>query len=379
MMLRRALLVSAIALPGPIGLGAQARAGVRSAVVYETYSFQEGYFVDTFSELTIPFGVTIPLGPGQRITLSSAFARVELTSGDPTQFEDQEISGLLDAEVRLTRDIIPGRLSLIAIGAIPTGIAEVAQEDFAVLVGLTSEVLNFTAQNLGTGGSAGGGLVGAIPVGQFAIGFAGTYTASFPYIVQQNDTTKLRPGNEFRIRFGVEGAAARRTYIRAATVYARSQQDEIGGVTVNGLGNRFIGYLSVNQGFGNASATVYGFDVIRGNPQLEPTVVGTVFLPKSRLAGIGAQVAVGLRGTTTVTPLLEYRVSDADLDPVTEELERQGKAFRFGVELRQHLGSAGTLLLNLERMTGDITDISMGLASIDVSGTKIGVGLEIIP
>ena len=54
-------------------------------------------------------------------------------------------------------------------------------EDEAVLTALSSQVIGFSTTNLGTGGQAGAGFVGAFPLGKMALGIAGTYTHSLAY------------------------------------------------------------------------------------------------------------------------------------------------------------------------------------------------------
>ena len=79
----------------------------------------------------------------------------------------------------------------------------------------------------------------------------------------------------------------------------------VGGVdaTQNGVGSRLITYLSLNQGLGAAkSFTLYGFDVLRGQPQLEQTAVGAAVLPRGNLLALGARFDLGLAPATTVSP-----------------------------------------------------------------------------
>ena len=68
----------------------------------------------------------------------------------------------------------------------------------------------------------GGGFVGAAPLGKFALGFGGTYRLPLPYTPVLGQTSSLQPGAEIRVRGGLEGTLARKTYLRMAGIFARS-------------------------------------------------------------------------------------------------------------------------------------------------------------
>src|SRR5262249_14520496 len=145
----------------------------RTAVIFEGYKFDPGLVFNKVVELTIPVGLTAQLGRFGAFALSTGYAKVDLTTADPSQLSSQSISGLLDTEGRLSINLVPGKLMLLMTGAIPTGTKTVQQEQLPILGALSSDVIGFSAANLGTGGNVGGGLAGAVPIGKFALGLAG--------------------------------------------------------------------------------------------------------------------------------------------------------------------------------------------------------------
>jgi hypothetical protein len=297
---------------------AQTRTQVRVTPIFENYSFDAGLAFSSVSEFTVPVGIDMQLGRLGALAISTGFARVSLTSTDKTQLPDQQVSGLLDTELRLAHELVPGKLS--------------------------SDVIGFSAASLGSGGNVGGGLIGAIPLGGWAVGLGATYKLPLSYQPVVGRTDALKPGAEVRFRGGLEGALGRTTYLRVATIYARTSKDEVGGVTLNGVGNRLISYASVSQGFGNHQLTFYGFDVLRGDPQAEATALGAAILPKGNLVAAGARGAFRLDPAMTLSPNFEVRYSAAAADTASSTLERLGRSLRVGADLRRDDGNTATEL-----------------------------------
>ena len=104
-----------------------------------------------------------------------------LRSTDPQQLSNQNIAGMLDTEARLSINLVSGRLVALATGAIPTGTKTVQQEQLSVLGAISSDVIGFSASNLGSGGHVGAGFVGATPVGKFALGYGATFRLPLSY------------------------------------------------------------------------------------------------------------------------------------------------------------------------------------------------------
>jgi len=311
--------------------------------------------------------------------LSSGYARVDLRSTDTT-LGDQQLSGLLDTEARLSVNLVPGKLVMLVTGAVPTGIKTVQQKELAILGALSSDVVGFAASNLGSGGNVGGGLVGAFPLGRWAAGFGATFRQPMGYAPVLGEDEQLKPGSEIRLRAGLEGPLARRTYVRTAAILARTSKDRIAFAgadsTRNGVGNRLITYLSVNQGIRSFSLTAYVFDVLRGDPQMEPTAVGAAVLPRGNVLALGGRLDVPLGGATTVTPNAEWRASDAAPNDTTTALERLGTSLRYGVDVRHRLTRSMAVVFQGAGTSGYIVQAG---DRVNLSGYRVGLHLELTP
>lgn len=374
-MIRAALSLISVSVLAAAGLLAQT--SVRTAVLFENYTFDSLLVFRSISELSVPLVIDARLGPAVDLTLSSGYVRSDLKTRDPSQLSDQQLSGPIDTEIRVGYHLVPGRLILIATGGIPSGRKTVAFDQLAILGALSSDIIGFSAANLGSGGNLGGGFVGALPLGRWALGLGATYRYSLSYqpIADQPDTT-LQPGAEMRLRAGIEGPLARRTYLRFAGVLAARQKDRVNQRTLHGVGNRLIGYLAVNQGLGIASLTLYAFDVFRSDPQIEPTAAGAAILPRGNLFALGGSLALRLTDRTALAPRFEYRSSALAQDTTDTTLRRAGESWRVGAELRQDLGAAFSLVLQGSWVTGSVVQAG---SETGLGGYRFGVVLELRP
>jgi hypothetical protein len=348
---------------------------VRAAAIFESYTFDAGLPFSKVSEFTVPVTITYQLGRFGSIAVSSGYASVDLNSADTDQLPNQTLSGLLDTEARLTVNVIPGRLVALFTGAIPTGVGTVAFEELSVLGAISSDVIGFSTNDFGMGGSVGGGFAGAVPLGRMAVGFGGTFKRPISYSPVAGQPQSLRPGSEFRLRTGIQGPLARRTYMRVAAIYAQRQKDEIDGVVQNGVGNRFTGYLSVDQGIGSKQLTVYVFDVFRANPQIEQTAVGAAFLPRGNLVGVGGELSIPVGFTTSVVPKLEFRHSMAAPDTVNTSLQKLGSSLRIGADFRARATQRLAVVFHADGVTGSVRESG---TDIGLQGFRAAIHIEIM-
>lgn len=360
---------------------AQGRWNGRTAALFESYSFGAGLSFNRVSEFTVPLGLTYNLGTFGNVALSTGYASVSLRSADTAKLPDQQLSGLLDTEARLSINLVPGKVVGLVTGAIPTGIKTVQQEELSILGALSSDIVGFAASNLGSGGNVGAGVVGAFPVGRWAAGFGATFKQPMGYQPVLGVTDQLKPGNEMRLRGGLEGALARRTYLRLTGILVRTAKDRIAfsGIdsTRNGVGSRLITYLSVNQAIRSLSLTVYGFDVLRASPQVEATALGAAKLPRGNLASAGVRLELPLGGATTLTPNFEWRSSAQAADSAgTGPLSNLGSSVRLGIDARHRLTNGAALVLQGGYASGHVLQ---GGSRINLSGYRVALHLELTP
>ena len=360
----------------PTAVAAQGDLDVRVSTLFESYSFDTGLPFKKVTEFTVPLSITYQLGRFGNVALSSGYATVSLTSSDPTQLADQTVSGVLDTEARLSVNVVPGRLVALFTGSVPTGVTTVAFEELSILGAISSDVIGFSTSNFGTGGSVGGGFAGAVPLGRMAVGFGATYKRSLEYQPVRGRPDALRPGAEVRLRTGIEGPIARRTYIRLAGIYARREKDHVDDATQNGVGNRIVGYAAVNHGLGSSQITLYVFDVFRGDPQIEQTAIGAASLPRGNLLGAGGEVTIPIGVTSSLVPRFEFRRSSAENENISPpKFERLGQSLRVGVDFRARAMQNVAIVAHVDALTGSVR---LSGADIGITGFRAALHIELM-
>ncbi len=356
-------------------LTAQVYPDVHSAVIYETYDFDEGLEFGRLSEITIPVGIGVPLGRWGSLALSSAWVNVELKSADGGAI--QRLKGIVDTDVRFSVNVLPGRLMLLAGGVIPTGIQTVDGTDLGILAAIASDVIGLATNDLGAGGSAGFGFAGAVPVGKLALGISSTVNTNFAYQPVSDTTARLRPGNVLKVRAGLEGPLARRSYFRLAGVVSVSSKDQIDSSPVNSAGNRLTGYLSFNQGMGSTTLILYAFDVYRTDPHIQSTALGTAALPPGNLFGAGLRWDILVGRMWTLTPRTEFRNSQlAPFETPDAPLELAGRSLRAGVDVTSRATPWLTIALQADGLTGFIVEEGQ---RVGMTGFRVAVHGEFTP
>jgi hypothetical protein len=358
-------------------LSAQANVGVNTAFLFEKYSFDSDLSYSEVTEMTLPFTFTAPLGRGSAFTLSGGYTWVTVATPSGESQAEQAVSGLIDTEARLVVGLVPDRFNLLLTAVAPTGMEALEVEDEAVLTALSSPVIGFSTTNLGTGGNVGAGLVGALPLGDMALGIAGSYTHPLAYIPVVGQTSEWKPGGELRIRAGLEGTVAPRTYIRVATIFGVRKKDQVDGEERGGLGNQLHTYFSLNHGIESAALSFYAVNSYRSAPQIEATAVGAVRLPKGNLFALGAKVEIPVTRETRFVPQVEYRrLAEAPRDGTGDgSLESAGSTFRVGADLRLPLNQRFAVVVEANGLFGNV-GAGEG-ATAGVSGFRAGLHLEV--
>ncbi len=149
-------------------------------------------------------------------------------------------------------------------------------------------------------------------------------------------------------------------------MFAHRQKDEISETldapneTQNGIGNRLIGYVSFDQGLGNANLVLYAFDVFRMDPQREETAVGAALFPRGNLVAFGARLIMRPGRQTSLIPRMEFRESRSAPDADTKDLQLAGRSFRLGIDLQRTLSRRFTLVLQGSGVFGIVVPPATG-------------------
>ena len=358
-------------------LSAQGGLSVNSALLFERYSFDSGLSYSEVSEFSIPVTFMAPVGNRANLTVSGGFTRVSIVGSPEASQEDQSVSGLFDTEARLVVALVPDRFNLLMTAVVPTGMEALDIGEEAVLRALSSQVIGFSTTSLGSGGGAGAGFVGAIPLGEMALGFAGSYTHSLAYSPVVGQDGEWKPGGEVRVRAGLEGTVGPRSYLRLAAIVGARQKDLVDGEETGSVGKQIHAYASLNHGIESGSFTVFAVNSYRSAPQIEPTAVGAVLMPKGNLLSLGARMEIPVARETRLVPRVEYRrLMEAPRDGTGEGgLESAGSTFRVGADVRFPLTRNLAVVAEGNGLFGNVGD-GEG-STVGVNGFRAGLHLEV--
>ena len=260
---RRVSRVLAVTLAG-LALASAAGAQSISDAEYRLAPQWTQYRIDapvdaTVSELAIPLFVSFPVGSRASVDLGTAYARARVSSGA----EHSDIAGLTDVQLRAQYTLGSDRVVLTGGINLPTGNASVSADQLAAATLIGSDFLAFPVSNMGTGLAVTGGAAMAYPLGEWNLGAGASIRRSRAYepFDVPGESFRYQPGNEVRLRLGVDRPVAEGRVAFGAT-YAAFGRDDAGGYAYN-TGDRLIALGELTGRVGAQDYTVAAYNVFR--------------------------------------------------------------------------------------------------------------------
>lgn len=281
------------------------RGAVATGVAFETYEFldPEEVGLRRVSLLSLPFGVYAEPMPRFGLSLNGAFAR-----GSVERLEEPTatISGLTDTVVQLAYTVGRDLLVISAGYLFPTGHSTHTPDEAEVAGIIAADLLPFRVSNWGSGGGLGINTAVAVPVGGFGLGMSVGYTVAreFDALELTDDTWTYRPGNELRLRFGVDRTVGPASKAALVLNVQRFAEDRLQGENLYQPGNRFdiIGSYSFAAGPGTSGIGYLGW----GHRDAAVFALDNQQLPAQDLILIGGGLRVPLNNRVLV-PVAEVR------------------------------------------------------------------------
>lgn len=214
---------------------------------------------ETISELVVPVFVSIPFGSRFTFDVGTSYARAKVTTGSALS----EINGLTDTQLR--GNLTMGSDFVVLTGGVnlPTGQSSVTLDELTAAGRIGSDFLAFPISNMGTGLAATGGIAIARPFGDWNFGFGGAVRRSSsydPYNVP-GPTLRFTPGDEYRVRIGVD-RGLNNGRLSLGLTYSAFGNDDAGGSVYN-TGDRLIAQAVVTNSISGADVTLAGYNVFR--------------------------------------------------------------------------------------------------------------------
>jgi hypothetical protein len=268
--LRRAgLAASAVGLTAALFAAPEAAAQsplqLGAATAFERYTFSEveGSNLESISLLSVPFEARARLGGGLSLDARGAWATGKVRWRDG---QEMELTGPTDTEVRLTWELARRAIRLEVVGTLPTGESTHDTEQAVVAGIVAADLLPFRITNWGSAGAVAVSLSGAQRVGSVGLGASVSYRLSDEFDPIEGEDFAYQPGDEFRVRLGLDYAISRSQKLSLAFGYRNYEADVANDQNLFQTGDRMVGLMTWSFPVSRRSAgALYGGYLHREN------------------------------------------------------------------------------------------------------------------
>lgn len=301
--IRRALAVAAVLVARPLAAQSIFDVGARVAPQFHSYSI--GTPSNTkISEFALPLFVLLPVNEHLSFDVGTSYAHSEVDRTDAGTKTTSSISGITDTQVRGNYVLGNDFVVLTAGVNLPTGTSTVTQQQQLAGGLIGSDFLAFPISSMGTGFGGTGGLALARPIGDWnlGLGLSARRSARYdPFAATGGQALHYQPGNEYRVRAGVDRALGTGRASLGFT-YSTFGNDNLAGSLYN-TGNRLLSQASIDNTLGVGHLTLVAWDLYRANG----TLADSSALGHENI--INAALSYGVTvGTTVIEPNVEGRV-----------------------------------------------------------------------
>jgi hypothetical protein len=289
-------------------------------VDYLGYSFDQGLGADAAQLFMVPVAVRLPVSSSLTVDVFSAWAEGRVEQNNQVL----KLSGPVDTSVKASYQATPW--ALISVGAnVPTGDPTHSGEEAIVASVLSMDLLGFREATWGTGTAFTSSVATAMNAGGFGLGIAAAYAVRGAFEPSADLAVQYQPGNEARVRVGVDRNFGNSTFTAGAT-FIQYTDDTADQVNLFKAGNRLRFDATYAFRAGAGVWTIYAADLIRENGDLRLDIVDdaggvvdftTIQTAKQNLIAGGLIGTVGLGGGFVFRPHLDFKYQKRD-EPVTQ-------------------------------------------------------------
>lgn len=293
-------LLGALLVTGSVA-GQQLRPGdVSAGVQFQGYDFDDGLGVEAANLFVLPIAYDQDVGDRLAFDLYGAYARGAALIGG-TEFT---LSGPVDTRVRANYAVAPWALLTFGLN-LPTGQAQHTEDEARVAAALATDLLGFREANFGLGLAVTTGIATAHQLGETGVGLGVSYRYASGYEPRADTALRYTPGNELRVRVGLDRNVAGNRLTGGVT-YQNFSHDRMDGRDLFQPGGRWRGDVSYSFRTGASAAwTAYVTDVWRdhGDVRLDVLAPGSGTDTASTLrTGTQNLFVAGVAGSWRVAP-----------------------------------------------------------------------------
>lgn len=343
-------LIAAVA--GPLGAQGLGETSVITGPQYVNYKIGTGSGEKTVTQLSIPIAFIFPLTERFSFDISTSFADSRVSTGG---VESSKISGLTDTQLRANLGLFDNT-AVFTLGAnIATGMYKVpdAQQEAAGQIG--SDFLLYPVSSMGSGNALTGGVAIARTLGEWNLGFGGSFRYSSPFDAYQvqDDVLRFEPGSESRFRIGLDRSIGDGRISLGGT-YSMFTDDKADSTTF-ATGARTMGQAAIHMPTTMGDWTLSAWDLYRAEGQ----VIGSTS-PWENISNVNLAVGFNVGGLY-VQPSAEGRFWMRDG-------EKAGMVGSGGMRLRFDLAGL-SVNPSVTYSMGNVYPAG-SVTSIDVSGIR---------
>lgn len=250
--------------------GVSAQITIAIGTDFMGYTFDEGLGATAAQLLMVPVALRLPLGDAIGVDVAASWAQGKIER-DNTTFT---LQGPTDVRLKLSWSATPW--ALVSFGAsLPTGNSMHDGEEAIAASVLATDLLGFREATLGTGASVTSAVATAARVGGWGIGVAGAYSMRGEFEPSADQDLTYQPGNETRLRVGLDRNIGNSTITMGGTVMDYSS-DLANSRNLFQAGRRMSFDATYAFRAGAGVWTIYAADMIRDNGDLTLSIVDDV-------------------------------------------------------------------------------------------------------
>jgi len=309
--------VAVAALMGATASGAAAQQNALGMEAqFRGYEFASGFGPSVANLLLFPAAYRFEPAEGVSFDLYSAWGRGAVEQGGVVY----ELTGFVDTRARLSWRASEWAEFSIGLN-VPTGNARHTGEEALVAAFLSNDLLGFDESNWGQGVGVTTGIATATQMGEWGVGLGASYRVANEYEPVADSVLGYSPGNEIRLRLGVDRNVGESGTFTAGITYQNFDDDQISGRDLFAPGARVLVDASYAFRAGASTWTVYGANIWRENGDLfldivdgVGSVVGdtTLVTPSQNLVLAGVSGSVPMGSTFRIRPQADIRLQQRE-------------------------------------------------------------------
>lgn len=274
-----------------------------------SYSFGDNFSADRMSQRAFPIAFIMPIGDRFSFDIGTAYAFTRVDQGG----SHESYQHFTDTQLRASYVLGNDALVATVMVNLPTGAETLSPADFNTTSSASSNFLLFPVNSYGSGLSVTPGVAGAVTVGSWNLGLAGSMRWNNeyqPFSDSANSSVRYQPGLEGRVRVGVDRLIGSSRLMLGFT-FSTFGTDEArgGGLSSSGSyspGNRFLTDLSLLAPVGSGSISFYLWNYYR-TAGASGSTTSTSSNNKEDVLAAGATGAFPIGKKVTIEPLVEGR------------------------------------------------------------------------